>query len=232
VAGQRGVVRLQTTLSARQYIQSHRLRVVPPDLSRHVPEVVEAPRHAFENGFRALRWQRHRERIVRIRPDQDQHRNGPTAIRKVDVNLAEIGLDALARIVAERNERLAFSLATLGHVAPHGVVAALILLVLESLENPHRRVALLRRLVLIGRENLVDRDQIISQLLVMLPLTGVPLRLAVAVENLANLPPRVMKLSGNLANGHPIAMRPANPCVIIHRKHPVLRKPPLPLPEQ
>jgi len=191
--------------------------------------VIEASRHAFEDGLRTLRGQRHGERIVRVRPDQDQDRNGSTSFGEIDVNLAEIRLDALARIMRQRNERLAMTFAMLGHIASHGVVAALVLLVLEPLEDPHRRVTLLGRLVFIGRQDLVDRGQMIAQLAVMLPLTGIRLRLPVAVEHLANLPPRVMKLSGNLANGHPIAMSAANPCVIVHRKHPILRKPPLPL---
>ena len=67
--------------------------------------------------------------------------------------------NVLASVAAYENE-----------VRAERIVAALVLLLLESLEDPHRRVALLGRLVLIGHENLVDRGQVISQLLVMLPL--------------------------------------------------------------
>jgi len=224
MTGQRGITRMQPTLSARQQGQSHRLRVVPPDFSRHAPEVLEASNHALQNGFRTLRRQSHGKRGVRVRPHQDQHRNGPTALGEIHVDLPKIRFHPLARIVHERNERLSLPPATLGHVASHRVVAALISLGFQPLEDPHRRVTLLPRRRLVLGEDRFDNAQILPQPAVMLALPGIPLRLPVTPDNLANFPPRVVKPSGDLANAHPIAIRPANPCIMIHRKHPIPRK--------
>lgn len=108
-----------------------------------------------------------------MRPHQNQDRNGPTALGEIDVDLAEIRFHPLARIVRQRNERLSLALTPLGHVTSHRVVAALIPLGFQPLEDPHRRVALLRRRLFIIGENLFDNAQILSQPAVMLPLPGI-----------------------------------------------------------
>ena len=141
------------------------------------------------------------------------------------MDLAKIRLQALARIVDQRYERLKLPLATLRHVTSHGVVAALIILDFQPLEDPHRRVTLFRRRLLVRREYLVDEANELTQLRITLIL---PLRIrrrfTVTLENCPNLSARVMKSPGDLANTHPIAIRPANPCILIHRKYPILRK--------
>jgi hypothetical protein len=229
MTGQRGITRMEPPLPAAQQGQGHRLRVVPPHFSRHAAEVLEAPNHAFQNRFRTLRRQGHGKGSVRIRPHQNQHRYGPTALGEIDVDLPKIRFHSLPRIVDQRNERLPFPPAKLRHVTSHRVVAAPIPLGFQPLEDPHRRVTLLRRRLLIRRENLLDHAEKLSQPAVMLPLPlGIPLRLSVTPENLADLPPRMVKPPGDLANAQPIAIRPANPCIMIHRKHPILRKLPRP----
>jgi hypothetical protein len=76
----------------------------------------------------------------------------------------------------------------LGHVTSHRVVAALILLGLQPLEDPHRRVTLLPRRLLVGRENLVDETNELAQLRVMLILPlGIRRRLTIPPENCPNL---------------------------------------------
>ena len=228
MTGQRRITRMQPTLSARQQGQSHRLRVVPPDFPRYAAEVLEASNHPLQNGFRTLRRQGHGKRGGRVRPHQDQHPNGSTALGEIDVDLAEVRFHPLARIVRQRNERLTLPPATLGHVPSHRIVAALIPLGFQPLEDPHRRVTLLPRRRFILREDRSDNAQIRPQPAVMLPLPGIPLRLPVAPDNLTDLAPRVVKPSGDLANAHPIAIRPANPCIMIRRKHPILHKLPAP----
>jgi len=76
----------------------------------------------------------------------------------------------------------------LGNVTSHRVVAPLILLGLQPLEDPHRRVTLFRRRLLVCRENLIDETNELAQLQVMriLPL-GIRRRLAIPLENCPNL---------------------------------------------
>jgi hypothetical protein len=228
MTGQRGITRMEPPLAAGQQGQGHRLRVVPPHFSRHAAEVLEAPNHAFQNRFRTLRRQGYGKGSVRIRPHQNQHRYSPTALGEIDVDLPKIRFHTLARIVDQRNERLPFPPAKLRHVTSYRVIAAPIPLGFQPLEDPHRRVTLLRRRLLIRGKNLLDHTEKLSQPAVMLTLPRITLRLAVTPKNLADLPPRMVKPPGDLANAQPIAMRPANPCIMIHRKHPILRKLPCP----
>ena len=230
MTGQRGITRMKPPLAAAQQGQGHRLRVVPPHFSRHAAEVLEAPYHTFQNRFRTLRRQGYGKGSIRIRPHQNQHRYGPTALGEIDVDLPKIRFHTLARIVDQRNERLPLPPAKLRHVASHRVVAAPIPLPLQPLEDPHRRVTLLRRRLLIRGENLLDHTEEFSQPPIMLTFPRIPLRLSVTPENLADLPSRMVKPPGNLAYVQPIAIRPANPCIMIHRKHPILHKLPRPLP--
>jgi hypothetical protein len=230
MTGQRGITRMEPPLAAAQQGQGHCLRVVPPHFSRHAAEVLEAPNHPLQNRFRTLRRQGHGKGSVRIRPHQNQHRYGTTALGEIDVDLPKIRFHTLPRIVDQRNERLPLSPTNLRHVTPYRIVAALIPLPLQPLEDPHRRVTLLRRRLLIRGENLLDHTEKSSQPAVMLTLPRITLRLSVTPENLANLPSRMVKPPGDPANVQPIAIRPANPCIMIHRKHPILHKLPRPLP--
>ncbi|MDK1039652.1 MAG: hypothetical protein QGD91_12205 [Actinomycetota bacterium] len=226
VATRQGRVTLvQPAFTADQQFRGNRFGIVPPDFSRHATKILEATNHPFEDRFSTLGRQGHRKRVVRVRPDKNQDRNGTATLGKIDVDLAEIRFHPLARIMAERNERLTLALTTLGHVTSHRVVAALIFLGFQPLEDPHRRVALFRRRLLVGRENLVDEANELAQLGKMLILPPrIRRRLTIPLENGSNLSARVMKFPGDLADAHPIAIRPANPCVMIHRKHPILCK--------
>jgi len=189
MTGQRGIRPMQPALPADQYLKSHRLGVVPPHFSRHAAEVFETSNHAFQNGFRTLCRQRYDKRVVRIRPHQNQNRHATAAIGEIDVDLAEIRLHALPRIVGQRYERLTLSLTTLGHVTPHRVVFAPIPFGFQPLEDPHRRVALFRRRLLVCRENLVDQINELAQLRAMLILPlRIRHRLSIALENCSNLP--------------------------------------------
>jgi len=233
MAGQRRIARMDLAVATDQQLQRHGFRVVPPDLAWDAAEILEPLNHPFQNGFHTLGRQRDRKRTVRVRPHQNQNRNRTTPLGEIDVDLPEVGLQPLARIMRQRNERFPLTLPALPDIAPHGVVAALIPLASQTPEDLHHRMTLLRRRLLVRGEDLVDPLQIPGQRAVMLPLPwGIPLRLAVAAQNLTDLPPRMMKPPGDLADTHPIAMRPTNPSVMIHRKHPILRKPSRPLLEE
>ena len=144
------------------------------------------------------------------------------------MNLAEVCFDTLPRIVVQRNERLSFRLAMLLHKATHRIVSALVtapftltaivaVFVPQPLENPHRRVTLLRRGRFIQLQNLknpsLERSQLRSPL--ARPFR-IRLRLGLPPQNLPNLRPRMMKTPSNLANAHPITMSTSDPSVIVH----------------
>lgn len=104
-----------------------------------------------------------------------------------------------------------------GNLSP--AVAALITpavtdFVPQPLENPHRRITMLRRSRLIFFQNLqnpsLKRPQFWSPL--TRPLRVCP-RLRLAPQNLPNLLPRMMKTPSSLANAHPITMSTPDPSV-------------------
>src|SRR5512135_2242568 len=99
------------------------------------------------------------------------------------------------------------------------VTAGIAVLIAETTEHLHGGVPLLGRSVLIVGQDLVDdrpeRPQDRGGSLVG---PGVGIRLGLC-EDLANLPPGVMKGARDLADGHAIASGAANCSVIVHRKH-------------
>ncbi len=77
--------------------------------------------------------------------------------REVDPDLTEVALGSLAWLVRQREKRFALSAPRRGHVSPHLVIAADILLfVSQPPEELRRRVTLLARRLLIFDENRVD----------------------------------------------------------------------------
>ena len=126
----------------------------------------------------------------------------------------------------QRNERFAFRLSMQLHETTNRVVSALItplvtVFIPQPLENPHRRMTLLRRSGHVLFQNLqnpsLERSEFGSRL--PRPLR-VRLRLRFAPQNLPNLRARMMKTPSNLANAHPITMSTPDPSVIVHRQHP------------
>jgi hypothetical protein len=113
-------------LAARQNGVCHCPRIIPPDFFRHATKELKRLSHAFQNRLGPLSRERDRKRSVRIRPHQNQHVDLATSVGKVDLNLAEVSFHTLARIMIQRNERLAFRLTMLLHKATHRIVAALV----------------------------------------------------------------------------------------------------------
>ena len=225
------VTLIDLPLTACQHRVRHGPRVVPPDFFRHTAKELECLRHAFQNRFSPLSRQSDREGSIRIRPHQNQHVDLPASVRKVDLNLAEVRFDTLAWIVVQRNERLAFRLTMPLHKATHRIVAPLVtpdvrVLVPQPLEDPHRRVTLLRRGRLILFQDLqnpsLERPQLRSPLTRTLSIRP---GLRLTPQNLSDPIPGMMKPPGNLANAHSIAMSSPYPSVIVHREHPSPPKP-------
>ncbi|MEM9591778.1 MAG: hypothetical protein AAF967_10630 [Pseudomonadota bacterium] len=132
--------------------------------------------------------------------------------------MAKVRLGPLARIARERKKRLPPTPATTGYVAADLVVAARISqFALEASIDLRRRVALLPRRAFVLAEDLVD------PLLVLFGKHPTGARLAQRIrprlrplEHFSDLPPRVVKRAGNLANAHPVAMSPTNPSIVFH----------------
>ena len=192
----------------------------------HRLEKLERLAHPLQNGLGALRRQSDRERGIRVRPDQDQHVHLAAALREVDLNLSKIGLHPLPRLMVERNERLSIGLATTADKTPHRVVTTFVaVLVPQPLEEAGHRMPLLGGSPFVFFQQLPNDFMQRPQLRRHLPLPRrINLGLAKAAKHLPDLPPRMMKGPGDLANAHAIAMRPPNASKIVHRKHPCLRK--------
>jgi hypothetical protein len=124
-------------------------------------EELEGRDHALEDRLGSLEGKGQNERKVRISPGSGQDRNNPSAIGKVDVDMAEIGLETLAWEMSQGNKRLAMATPVLVHVALHlAVTSAVSVFVLQSTKYLHGSVALLDRRVLVVSQDLVDDPQI------------------------------------------------------------------------
>ena len=75
----------------------------------HAAEELEGGDHAFEDGLGALERQGQDEGGVGVGPGGDEERDGPAAVGEVDVDVAEVGLEASAREVPQGDEGLAMS---------------------------------------------------------------------------------------------------------------------------
>lgn len=105
-----------------------------------------------------MRGQCDGERSIRIRPDQNQYIHFLSAGGKVDLNLAEVGLDALAGIMIERDESLDVGPPVPIHKAADCVVTGGVLMrIPQSLEDSLACVALLRRRGLVVVDDLQNR---------------------------------------------------------------------------
>ena len=99
VAGQGLIARMHLPFAAAQDRRRHRLGIVPPHFPRHALKEVEPLHHPFQDRLGSLARQSHGERTVRVRPHQQQHRNLPPPFGKVDVDVAKVRFQTLARIV-------------------------------------------------------------------------------------------------------------------------------------
>ena len=104
VAGQRGVSGMELSFPPEQDQGGDCFGVVPPDFLRDGLEELEGCDHAFEDRLGALEWQSQNEGIIRVGPGGNQERNKPAAVGEIDMDMAEIGFEALARKMAQRDE--------------------------------------------------------------------------------------------------------------------------------
>jgi hypothetical protein len=220
MTAQRLIAFVKLALPTDENVRRDGLGIVPPQFPRHRSEEVEGLDQPVQDGLGALGWQSDDERTIGIRPGREQHRHEPAAVREVDMDVAEVRFETLAGIVIERDERLALGTLSGQNILTDPVVtAAVAVLVAEPAKHLGHRVPLLARGALVGAENLVDdRLERIDDR----RHRPAPVRLGLGqAEDLPDLPPRVMKLTGQLANAQLVdAMRLANPCVLVHFDHP------------
>ena len=120
-------------------------------------EELEGGDHAFEDRLGALEGQRQNEGIIRVGPGGNQERDKPAAVGEIDVDMAEIGFEALARKMPQRDEGLPFSASVLEQIALHlGVAAAVVVFVAKATEHLRGGVTLLGRRGLVVDKDLVD----------------------------------------------------------------------------
>lgn len=222
VAGQPLPTRVELPLPSLEDRRRHGPRVIPPQLLGNTAEKRHGTDRAVEDRFGLLAGQGDPEGGVRPGPRDEQHWDLPASIGEVGPDVAKIRFRPLARLVRQREKRLAASAPPGGHVATHLVVAAGILLFI-----PQPPKDLGRRMPLLPRGRFVLAENLLNPLLIGLgqhpprPILRERVRLRLGVfEDLADLPPRMTETPGNLVNAHPIAMSTPNPCVILHLQHP------------
>jgi hypothetical protein len=136
------------------------------------------------------------------------------------VNVTEVGFEALARIVVERNEGLAVLALLAADVAADAVVAPwVVVLGLQAAKNLGGGVPLFTRGLFVGFQNGVDdRLEGIDNRRQRASLVRFGFRLG---EDLADFAPRVMEPACQFANAHLVhAMSASDACVFVHLDHP------------
>ena len=157
VAGQRRVARMKLAFAPQEDQRGDGPGVVPPDFLGHGPEELEGGDHPFEDRLGALERQRQDERSVRVGPGRDQERHEPAAVGEIDVDVSEIGFEALARQMPQRDEGFLMSPPVLADIALDlGIAAAVVVLVAEAPVDLRGGVPLLGRGGLVIDEDLVD----------------------------------------------------------------------------
>jgi hypothetical protein len=124
MAGQGDVALVELPAAALEKMRRHGLGIVPPHFARHAAKESKRLGHAVQNRLGSLGRQGDREGTVGVRPGHDQHRHLLPPLGQVDVDVAEVGFQALTRILIEWNERLTQMPPTLAHIEPNALIAA------------------------------------------------------------------------------------------------------------
>ena len=118
MAGQRLIMLVQLPVAPLENRHGDRLGIVPPQFLGNAVEVREGFHRAVQNRFHLFAGQRDRERAVRPRPSNQEHRHLPAAFGEVDVDVAEVGFRPPTRLMRKRKERFPLTLTMLRRVAP------------------------------------------------------------------------------------------------------------------
>ena len=150
MTGQRRVSRMDLAFASLEDQRGDGPGIIPPDLPGHAAEELEGGDHPFEDGLGPLERQGQDERGVGVGPGGDEERDGPAALGEVDVDVAEIGFEAMSREMPEGDEGLAISPPVLEHVALDlGIAAGVGVLLAEATMDLCGGMPLLGRSVLV-----------------------------------------------------------------------------------
>jgi hypothetical protein len=131
--------------------------IVPPDFLGHSAKELEGGDHPFKDGLGTLKRESQHEWSIGVGPGGDEERDEPSAIGEINVDVTEIGFEALSREMAQRDESLAMSPTMLEHIALNlGIAAWVLVLIAKATMDLGGGVPLLVRGVLIIDEDLVD----------------------------------------------------------------------------
>jgi hypothetical protein len=99
----------------------------------HVIEELKRGNHTFEDRLGVLKGKCQHERCVRLGPSRNEEGDEPAAVDKVDVNVAEIGLEPLPWKVRKRNKYFLMTNAVLQDISLNlGVAIEVAVLVVET----------------------------------------------------------------------------------------------------
>lgn len=214
---QRLIALVRAPLAALEDQCRHRGWVVPPQLTRHRPKEGERLDEAVQDRLRALGRQRNGERAVGVAPGHQKHRHLPAPLGEVHVDVAEVALGTLARIVVQRNEGLHAARRLPANVETHPFLAALVaVFVAKSAKDLGGGVPLLARRLLVRLQDGINRwlERIEDRRPRPARRIWLGLRLP---EDLADLAPRVMKPPGQFPDAYLLyRMGMANARVLVH----------------
>jgi hypothetical protein len=157
VTGQGLIASVDLPLPAYEDVRRQRGGIVPPYLMWHATEEPERFDEAVQDRLGPLGWQGDGEGTIGIRPGHQQDRHLPATVGEIDVHMTKVRFETLARIVIERNERLASLTLLAAHVETNALIAAgVAVLVLEPAKQLHGRVPLLARRQVIVEDQFVQ----------------------------------------------------------------------------
>jgi hypothetical protein len=220
MANQRLVTLVEPPLATDEQLRRYRLGVVPPQLARHTAEELKRLDQPEEDCLGALARQGQRERVVGRRPGHQQHRDQTPAVREVDMDMPEVGLQTLPGRMIQRDEGLAALAVLAEHVVADALVAARVaVLVPQTAKELGHRVTLLARRLEVAAQDVVDDGlKRIDHRRHRPP----PIRLGFGLrEDLADLVSRMAEASGQFADAQLLqTVGLPDTRILVHLDHP------------
>ena len=157
VTGHRRVSRLKLAFAPQQNRRGYGPRIVPPNLLGHGAKELESCDHSFKDRLGAFEGKGEHKRSVGVSPGRDQERYEPAAVGEIDVDVAEIGFEALTGEMSQRDNRFLMLASMLLNVALDlSIAATVIVLVAETAKELSGGVPLFGRGGLVVDQDLID----------------------------------------------------------------------------
>src|ERR1700722_2230370 len=107
MTGQSLIASADLPLPAHEDIWHQRGGIIPPDLVRYTAEELERLDQAVQDRLGPLGRQGDDEGTIGVGPGHEQDRHLSASVGEIDVHMTKVRFETLARIVIQRNERLA-----------------------------------------------------------------------------------------------------------------------------